>query len=100
MSSQGATRASRVATIPMGYADGLSRGLTNKGHVLVRGKRAKIVGAVSMDMTMIDVTDVPGASLRDEAVVLGAQEGPLGKDAITVDEIASRINDGGRLALL
>jgi len=75
----------------MGYADGLSRSLTNVGHVLVRGKRAPIVGAVSMDMTMIDVTDVQGAQLRDEVVVLGAQEGPLGKDAITADEIASAI---------
>jgi alanine racemase len=84
-------RASRVATIPMGYADGLSRALTNVGHALVRGKRAPIVGAVSMDMTMIDVTDVAGAQVRDEAVVLGAQEGPLGKDAITADEIADAI---------
>jgi alanine racemase len=44
-----------------------------------------------MDMTMIDVTDVQGAQLRDECVVLGAQEGPLGKDAITADEIADAI---------
>jgi alanine racemase len=56
--------------------------------VLVRGKRAPIVGAVSMDMTMVDVTDVDGASLRDEAVVLGPQEGPLGRDTIGADEIA------------
>ncbi len=84
-------RPSRIATIPMGYADGLSRALTNVGHVLVRGKRAPIVGAVSMDMTMIDVTDIAGACLRDEAVVLGAQEGPLGKDAISADEIARAI---------
>jgi alanine racemase len=83
-----AARPSRIATIPMGYADGLSRHLTNKGHVLVRGQRAPIVGAVSMDMSMIDVTDVEGAALRDEAVVLGPQEGPLGKDCITPDEIA------------
>ncbi len=83
-----APRPSRIATIPMGYADGLSRQLTNRGHVLVRGKRAPIVGAVSMDMSMIDVTDVPGVTQRDEAVVLGAQEGPLGKDLITVDEVA------------
>lgn len=86
-----ASRPSRIATIPMGYADGLSRALTNRGHVLVRGKRAPIAGAVSMDMTMIDVTDIPGVALRDEAVVLGAQEGPLGKDAISADEIADAI---------
>jgi alanine racemase len=84
-----APRRSRVATIPMGYADGLSRHLTNRGHALVRGKRAPIVGAVSMDMTMIDVTDLPGVALRDEAVLLGAQEGPLGKDVIGADEIAA-----------
>jgi len=84
-----ASRASRIATIPMGYADGLSRHLSNRGHVLVRGRRAPIVGAVSMDMSMIDVTDLPGTSLRDEVVVLGAQEGVLGKDAITADEVAA-----------
>jgi alanine racemase len=84
-----AARESRIATIPMGYADGLSRHLSNRGSALVRGRRAPIVGAVSMDMSMIDVTDVPGASLRDEVVVLGAQEGPLGKDAIGADEVAA-----------
>lgn len=84
-----ASRTSRVATIPMGYADGLSRALTNKGHVLIRGKRAPIIGAVSMDMSMIDVTDVPGVSVRDEAVILGAQEGPLGKDTIRAEQVAA-----------
>lgn len=88
-------RPSRVATIPMGYADGLSRHLSNRGSVLVRGRRAPVIGAVSMDMSMIDVTDVPGASLRDEVVVLGAQEGVLGKDAITADEVAAL---GGTIA--
>jgi alanine racemase len=90
-----APRPSRIATLPMGYADGLSRHLGTPadpqrpgGHVLVRGKRAPIVGAVSMDMTMIDVTEVEGASVRDEAVVLGAQEGRLGRAAIGADEIA------------
>ncbi len=83
-----APRPSRIATIPMGYADGLSRQLSNRGHVLVRGRRVPIVGAVSMDMSMIDVTDAPGVSVKDEAVVLGAQEGTLGKGAITVEEVA------------
>jgi alanine racemase len=78
-----------IATVAMGYADGLSRRLGNCGHVLVRGKRAPIVGAVSMDMAMIDVTGVDGAAEGDEAVVLGSQEGPLGRDAISADEIAS-----------
>jgi alanine racemase len=84
-----APRRARIATLPLGYADGLSRQLGNRGHVLVRGRRAPIVGAVSMDMTMIDVTDVPGATVRDEVVVLGAQEGPLGRDTIGAEEIAA-----------
>jgi alanine racemase len=93
-----AVRSSRIATLPMGYADGLSRQLGGSneggtvrrgGHVLVRGKRAPIVGAVSMDMTMIDVTDIPGAALRDDVVVLGAQDGPLGRDAIGAAEVAA-----------
>jgi alanine racemase len=83
-----ASRRSTIATLPMGYADGLSRHLGNRGHVLVRGARAPIVGAVSMDMTMVDVTGVPGASVRDEVVVLGAQEGPLGRASVGADEIA------------
>jgi len=83
-----AMRRSVVATAPMGYADGLSRHLSNCGHVLVRGRRAPLVGAVSMDMIMIDVTDIPGVSVRDEVAVLGTQDGQLGRDAITADEIA------------
>jgi alanine racemase len=97
-----APRRSRIATLPMGYADGLSRRLSGTsdgagagqpgGHVLVRGKRAPIVGAVSMDMTMIDVTEVDGASPRDEVVVLGEQDGPLGRDVVDAQEIATRID--------
>lgn len=85
-----ASRPTRIATLPMGYADGLSRDLSNRGHVLVRGVRAPIVGAVSMDMSMIDVTDVPGVALRDEVTVLGSQEGPLGKDALSAEGIAAQ----------
>jgi alanine racemase len=83
-----ADRPSVIATVPMGYADGLSRLLSNRGHGLVRGRRAPIAGTISMDMTMLDVTDIPGARLGDEVVFLGAQEGPLGKDAISAAEIA------------
>jgi alanine racemase len=85
-----APQRSRIATLPLGYADGLSRRLGNRGHVLVRGKRAPIVGSVSMDMTMVDVTSIEGARVRDEAVVLGVQDGPLGRDVIGADEIASQ----------
>jgi alanine racemase len=84
-----ASQRSIVATLPMGYADGLSRRLSNRGDVLVRGKRAPIVGAVSMDMTMVDVTEIDGAALRDEVVVLGPQEGPLGRACIGADEVAA-----------
>lgn len=66
-------RTSRIATIPVGYADGLRRAHSNNGHVLVRGMRAPIVGRVSMDLTIIDVTDVPDAWLGDEVVLLGQQ---------------------------
>jgi alanine racemase len=86
-----ATRPSRIATVPIGYADGLVRALSNRGAILVRGKRAPIVGAVSMDMTMIDVTDVGGAAIGDECCALGPQKGPLGEDAITADELAREL---------
>ncbi len=86
-----APRASRIATVPMGYADGLSRGLSNRGHLLVRGQRAPIVGVVSMDMTMIDVTDIEGVHLGDECVVLGEQKGPRGSEVITATEIADHL---------
>lgn len=78
----------QIATIPMGYADGLSRGLSNRGHVAIRGRRAPIVGIVSMDLTTVDVTDIPGAALGDEVVVLGTQDGPLGSAQVTPEEIA------------
>jgi alanine racemase len=83
-----APRRSTVATVPMGYADGLSRQLGNRGRMLVRGKPSPIIGAVSMDMAMVDVTDVKGAALRDEVVVLGTQEGPHGRATIDADDIA------------
>ncbi|HZO14726.1 MAG TPA: alanine racemase [Polyangiaceae bacterium] len=86
-----ARRPSRIATIPMGYADGLSRALSNRGAVLIAGRRAPIVGTVSMDLTMVDVTDLPAISIRDEVVILGHQRGRLGEDTITADEIAAHI---------
>jgi alanine racemase len=85
-----AERPSRIATIPIGYADGVSRSLSNRGFALVRGKRAPIVGVISMDMLMLDVTDVPGANVSDEAVLLGTQRGALGTDEITATEIAQQ----------
>ena len=79
------TRPSRIATVSVGYADGYLRCLTNKGQVLIRGKRAPVVGRVTMDMTMVDVTDLPEARLGDEVVLLGSQ----GEDAITAEEVAA-----------
>lgn len=87
-----APRTSTIATLPMGYADGLSRALSNRGSVLVRGRRAPIVGVVSMDMTMIDVTEIEGVRLGDEVVVLGPQKGPLGQDVILAEEIARELD--------
>jgi alanine racemase len=68
-------RESLIGTLPLGYADGLSRALTGKGRVLLRGTYAPIVGTICMDQCMIDVTDIPGAALGDEAVVMGVQGG-------------------------
>ena len=81
------SRPSRIAVIPVGYADGFRRAPSNWGHVLVRGQRAPIVGRVCMDQTMIDVTDVPGARQGDEVVLIGRQ----GQDEITVDDVAERL---------
>ena len=79
-------RPSRIATLPVGYADGYPRALSNRGEVLIHGKRAPIRGAVCMDLVMIDVTDVetPVRS-GDEVVLLGDQ----GEDRITVEELAN-----------
>ncbi|MDR3256777.1 MAG: alanine racemase [Endomicrobium sp.] len=77
-------KASIIATIPVGYADGYNRLLSNKADVLVRGKRCPIAGRITMDMTMIDVTDVKGVALGDEVVLIGSQ----GKEQIKADELA------------
>jgi alanine racemase len=57
----------------VGYADGLSRALSNRGAVLIHGRRAPIAGIVSMDLTIVDVTDIPGVEIGDEAVLIGSQ---------------------------
>lgn len=66
-----ASRRSLIATLPVGYHDGYMRGLSNRGHVIVRGKHAPVVGRVSMDLTLIDVTDVPGVEVDDQTTLLG-----------------------------
>ena len=66
-----ASRRSRIATLPVGYHDGYMRGLSNRGHVIVRGMFAPVVGRVSMDLTLIDVTDVEGVEIDDQVTLLG-----------------------------
>ncbi len=83
-----AKRESLVATLPIGYADGYSRHLSNQGEVLIHGKRAPVVGKVCMDFIMVDVTDIPRASVGDEVVLMGRQ----GRERITTEEIAEKIN--------
>jgi len=78
-------RNSRIAILPVGYADGLERLLTNRMQVLVRGHKVHQVGTICMDMCMIDVTDCAEAKEGDEVVLFGQQ----GKEAITVDEMAA-----------
>jgi alanine racemase len=84
-------RVSRIATLPIGYADGLRRALSNRGHVLIRGCRAPIVGRVSMDLTLIDVTDLPGVALGDEAILLGRQDPSDSAPAIRAEDLAAEI---------
>jgi alanine racemase len=79
-----ATRPTRIAILPIGYADGLSRRLSNRGRVLIQGQRAPIAGLVCMDMVMVDVTHIMGAVVGDEAVLIGRQ----GEDQITANDIA------------
>lgn len=74
----------RIATVPVGYNDGVSWRLSNRGEVLVRGQRAPIVGRVSMDYTTIDVTEIPQVSVEDVVTFIGAD----GENRIGVEEIA------------
>ncbi|MEA3454496.1 MAG: alanine racemase [Candidatus Caldatribacteriota bacterium] len=76
-----------VASLPVGYADGYNRLLSNQGQALVRGKRVSVIGRVCMDQTMIDVTDLPQVEIGDEVVLWGRQ----GQEEITVEEIADKI---------
>lgn len=80
-----APREMLVATAAVGYGDGYHRACSNRGAMLVRGRRAPIVGRVCMDQTMLDVTDIPGVAVGDEAVLLGRQ----GQERIDAVELAS-----------
>lgn len=79
------TRQTLVATIPVGYADGYRRSLSGKFYVLIRGRRAPILGRVCMDQMMVDVTDIPGVKLGDPVTLVGQD----GSEQITVEDIAA-----------
>jgi len=79
------SRPSRIAILPIGYADGYSRLLSNRGQVLIKGSRVGIVGRVCMDMTMVDVTCLPTAAVGDEVVLIGRQ----GEAQISAAEVAA-----------
>jgi alanine racemase len=83
-----ATRPRRIAVLPAGYYEGLDRGLSNRGRVLVRGQVAPIVGRVAMNMCMVDVTDIPGVTVGDEAVIIGRQ----GDRALTAEDMAALLD--------
>jgi len=74
-----------IATISIGYADGLNRLLSSRGYMLVRGQRARIAGRVCMDLTMLDVGHIPDVKICDEVVVFGAA-------SVSVDDMASMLN--------
>lgn len=82
-----ATRPTRIAVLPIGYADGYSRRLSNRGSVLIQGRRAPIVGLVCMDMIMVDVTDFAQLQVGETATLIGQQ----GRESIGADEVADWI---------
>lgn len=85
------TRDSLIATIPIGYDDGYPRALSNRGRVIVRGRYAPVVGRVSMDLTLIDVTDVSDVAVGDQVTLLGSQ-GDLSISAEELGELAGTIS--------
>ncbi|HEV3275845.1 MAG TPA: alanine racemase [Terriglobia bacterium] len=80
-------RPSRIATVPVGYADGLSRQLSSRGRAIVNDDYARIVGNISMDLALLDVTDIPGVEVGDEVTLIGRSE----HCAVTAQEIATEI---------
>lgn len=79
-----ATRPMKIATLPLGYGDGYMRALSNKADVLIRGKRCRVLGNVTMDMLMVDITDAADVCVGDEVVAVGRQ----GSEEITLKELA------------
>lgn len=81
----------RVAVLPVGYADGFRRGPANWGSVLIHGQAAPILGRVCMDQCMVDVTAIPQTRMGDEVVLIGSQIGPGGKATLTAEQVAQRL---------
>ena len=79
-----ASRKTLVATIPIGYDDGYMRALSNRGHAIIRGVYATVIGRISMDLTLIDVTSVPDVQLDDEVILMGQDAGL----AVTAEDLA------------
>ena len=75
----------KIATIPVGYADGYPRSLSSKGKVLIRGQYAPIIGRICMDQFMVDVTNIEGVSVMDEVTLVGHD----GNKMLTVEEVAN-----------
>ncbi|WDP87546.1 MAG: alanine racemase [Desulfobacter sp.] len=74
----------RIATVPIGYADGYSRLLSNRGHMLVQGQKAPVIGRVCMDFTLIDIGHIPGAVVGEKVIIMGVQD----KNAVLAEDIA------------
>ncbi|MGI6394184.1 MAG: alanine racemase [bacterium] len=79
------TRDSKIAVLPIGYSDGYDRKLSNQGYVLIRGKRAPVVGRVAMNLTTVDVTDIADVTVEDEVVLIGKQ----GNQIIRAEDLAA-----------
>jgi len=77
-----------IGVLPVGYADGLDRGLSNEGNVIVAGKRAPIIGRISMNLTTIDLSNIQNVNVGDEVVLIGRQ----GSEEISADELAGKLN--------
>ena len=90
-----AERKTAIATIPVGYGDGYPRSLSGRGDVLIRGRRARILGRVCMDQLMVDTTEIPEAEEGDEVTLIGKD----GDEEITVEELA-RIGGGFHYEIL
>jgi len=86
-----AEKRTRIATIPVGYGDGYPRMLSNRGHIIIRGKYAPIVGRICMDQFMVDITDIPEAKELDEVILIGSSE-TLEISAEEIGELSGRFN--------